>query len=315
MKIAAAGLCHSDLSVINGDRPRPTPMALGHEAAGIVEEVGAGVDDLKQRRPRRHGVRAELRPLPAVRGRPAGAVRAGRGRQHRRHAAVRRAAAQAQRRSRSTITSACSAFAEYATVSRRSLVKIDPELPLDEAALFGCAVLTGVGAVVNTAQGPRRRDRGGHRPRRRRARVAARRGRAPAPAAIVAIDLADDKLELAKTLGATDTFNARQTPTASTQVRAATARRRRLRVRARRLGEGDGARLQDHAPRRHDGDRRPAAAERDTSRCPQVNLVAEERTIKGSYIGTCVPVRDLPRYIALYPPGAAAGRPPADRHG
>ncbi|WP_160110147.1 alcohol dehydrogenase catalytic domain-containing protein, partial [Caballeronia choica] len=41
IKIAAAGLCHSDLSVINGDRPRPMPMALGHEASGVVEELGA----------------------------------------------------------------------------------------------------------------------------------------------------------------------------------------------------------------------------------------------------------------------------------
>ena len=46
VKIGAAGLCHSDLSVINGERPRPTPMALGHEAAGIVEDVGPGVNDL-----------------------------------------------------------------------------------------------------------------------------------------------------------------------------------------------------------------------------------------------------------------------------
>ena len=46
IKIAAAGLCHSDLSVINGDRPRPMPMALGHEAAGIVEALGEGVTDL-----------------------------------------------------------------------------------------------------------------------------------------------------------------------------------------------------------------------------------------------------------------------------
>src|SRR6058998_2060285 len=46
VRMGAAGLCHSDLSVINGDRPRPTPMALGHEAAGVVEEVGPGVDDL-----------------------------------------------------------------------------------------------------------------------------------------------------------------------------------------------------------------------------------------------------------------------------
>ena len=48
VKIAAAGLCHSDLSVINGDRPRPMPMALGHEASGVVHEVGPGVDDLKK---------------------------------------------------------------------------------------------------------------------------------------------------------------------------------------------------------------------------------------------------------------------------
>ncbi|MGZ5038621.1 MAG: alcohol dehydrogenase catalytic domain-containing protein, partial [Usitatibacter sp.] len=46
VKMGAAGLCHSDLSVINGDRPRPTPMALGHEAAGTVEELGPGVTDL-----------------------------------------------------------------------------------------------------------------------------------------------------------------------------------------------------------------------------------------------------------------------------
>ena len=48
IKVAAAGLCHSDLSVINGDRPRPMPMALGHEASGVVHEVGAGVGDLKR---------------------------------------------------------------------------------------------------------------------------------------------------------------------------------------------------------------------------------------------------------------------------
>ena len=47
VKIGAAGLCHSDLSVIEGNRPRPTPMVLGHEAAGIVEKLGPDVDDLK----------------------------------------------------------------------------------------------------------------------------------------------------------------------------------------------------------------------------------------------------------------------------
>src|SRR5688572_24153325 len=47
VRVKAAGLCHSDLSVINGDRPRPMPMVLGHEAAGVVEELGEGVSDLK----------------------------------------------------------------------------------------------------------------------------------------------------------------------------------------------------------------------------------------------------------------------------
>ena len=51
IKVAAAGLCHSDLSVINGDRPRPMPMALGHEASGVVQEVGAGVRDLQRKLP------------------------------------------------------------------------------------------------------------------------------------------------------------------------------------------------------------------------------------------------------------------------
>ena len=48
VKITAAGLCHSDLSIINGDRPRVMPMVLGHEAAGVVEECGPGVSDLKR---------------------------------------------------------------------------------------------------------------------------------------------------------------------------------------------------------------------------------------------------------------------------
>src|SRR5258708_9542202 len=142
VKIAAAGLCHSDLSVINGDRPRPMPMALGHEAAGIVEALGDGVSDLK----RGDHVVLVFVPscghcLPCAEGRPAlcepGAVANGAGtllsgerRLHRNGAEVYHHLG-------------CSAFAEYATVSRRSLVKIDKELPLDEAALVGCPLLTG----------------------------------------------------------------------------------------------------------------------------------------------------------------------------
>src|SRR5918912_409273 len=151
VKMRAAGLCHSDLSVINGDRPRPTPMLLGHEAAGEVEELGPGVDDLQKGD---HVVMVFVPScghcLPCSEGRPAlcepgaaangaGTLLSGSRRLHRNGTDVNHHLG-------------CSAFAEYATVSRRSLVKIDPELPLDEAALFGCAVLTGVGAVINTAK-------------------------------------------------------------------------------------------------------------------------------------------------------------------
>src|SRR3954467_10473487 len=151
VRVAAAGLCHSDLSVINGDRPRPMPMALGHESAGVVEELGEDVNDLKVGD---HVVMVFMPScghcIPCAEGRPAlcepgaaangaGTLLSGARRIHCDGAAINHHVG-------------CSAFAEYATVSRRSLVKIDRELPLDEEALFGCAVLTGVGAVINTAQ-------------------------------------------------------------------------------------------------------------------------------------------------------------------
>ena len=88
VRIDAAGLCHSDLSVVNGDRPRPLPMALGHEAAGVVEALGAGVDDLQ---PGDHVVMVFMPSCghcaPCADGRPAlcepGAEANGQGRHHR----------------------------------------------------------------------------------------------------------------------------------------------------------------------------------------------------------------------------------------
>src|SRR6266536_2710125 len=144
VKIGAAGLCHSDLSVIDGNRPRPTPMVLGHEAAGIVEELGTGVADLQKGD---HVVMVFVPScghcLPCAEGRPAlcepGAVANTAGTLL---SGARRLSHHGQPIHHHL---GCSAFAEYATVSRRSLVKIDSALPLDEAALFGCAVLTGVG--------------------------------------------------------------------------------------------------------------------------------------------------------------------------
>jgi alcohol dehydrogenase len=305
VRIGAAGLCHSDLSVINGDRPRPLPMALGHEAAGVVEELGEGVSDLA---PGDHVVMVFMPScghcLPCAEGRPAlcepgaaangaGTLLTGARRLHCDSVAVNHHLG-------------CSAFAEYAVVSRRSLVKIDPELPLEEAALFGCAVLTGVGAVVNTARVPAGASvavigLGG-------VGLASLLGAAAAGARrIVAVDLSDDKLDLARQLGATDTVNARD-PDAAEQIRALTgggvefafemAGSIRALELAYRITRRGGTTVTAGLP--------PPTA---TLPLPVVNLVGEERTLKGSYIGTCVPARDLPHYVELY----RRGRLPVDR--
>src|SRR6185436_6962768 len=299
VRVAAAGLCHSDLSVINGDRPRPVPMALGHEASGVVEELGPGVDDLTRGD---HVVMVFVPScghcLPCAEGRPAlcepGAAANGKG-------TLLSGARRIKRKGLALNHHlGVSAFAEYVTVSRRSLVKVDRELALDEAALFGCAVLTGVGAVVNTARVPAGATvavigLGG-------VGLAALLGAIAAGASrVVAIDLADDKLEFAKQLGATDTFNARKEDCGDA-VRAATSggvdyafelagsvKAMELAYKITRRG---GTTVTAGLP--------PPSANFSFA---QVGLVAEERTIKGSYIGTCVPLRDLPRYVGLYRQG------------
>jgi alcohol dehydrogenase len=305
VRIAAAGLCHSDLSVINGDRPRPTPMLLGHEAAGVVEATGAGVDDLARGD---HVVMvfvpscghcapcAEGRPAlcePGAAANTAGTLLTG----------ARRLARNGQPLHHHL---GCSAFADHATVSRRSLIKIDRELPLAEAALFGCAVLTGVGAVVNTARVAMGQTvavigLGGVGLAAVLGAVCAGAGR------IVAIDIADDKLALASSLGATDTFNA-AAESCVDDVRSAT--RGGVDFALEFAGSIKAMELAYRVTRRG-GTTVSAGLPPPTHQLqvPHVNLVAEERTIKGSYIGTCVPVRDLPRYMALY----RQGRLPVDR--
>jgi alcohol dehydrogenase len=305
VKIAAAGLCHSDLSVIDGNRPRPTPMVLGHEAAGVVEKLGPGVDDLKVGD---HVVMVFVPScghcLPCAEGRPAlcepgaaangaGTLLSGQRRLHRNGTEVHHHLG-------------VSAFAEYATVSRRSLVKIEKGLPLDEAALFGCAVLTGVGAVINTAKvsaGASVAVIGlggvGLSCLLGAVAVGARR--------IVAVDLSDDKLGLARQLGATDTFNPGNAG-AIDEIRSATGGG--VEFAFEMAGSVRAMELAYKITRRGGTTVTAGLPPPDhTFALPQVNLVAEERTVKGSYIGTCVPSRDLPRYIELY----RRGRLPVDR--
>lgn len=305
VRIEAAGLCHSDLSVINGDRPRPLPMALGHEAAGVVEALGPGVDDLNP------GDRVVMVFMPScgwcgpcAEGRPAlcepGAASNGQGELL---AGGRRLAAEDGPLNHHL---GCSAFAEHAVVSRRSLVKVDPALKPEEAALFGCAVLTGVGAVVNTAglragQSAVVVGLGG-------VGLASVLGALACGAQpLIAVDLSEDKLALARTLGPVHTVNAGDAD-AVDQVRALTgggadvvfemAGSIRALEAAWRMTRRGGTTVTAGLPP-------PDAA----LAVNVVSLVGEERTLKGSYIGTCVPSRDLPRYVALF----RQGRLPVDR--
>jgi alcohol dehydrogenase len=299
VRIRAAGLCHSDLSTINGDRPRQMPMVLGHEAAGEVMELGPGVRDLKVG----DHVIVVFVPscghcLPCMEGRPAlcepgaksngagtlltGATRLSIGGQRVHHHI------------------GVSAFAEYAVCARESLIKIDPTLPFEEAALFGCAVITGAGAVINTAKVPPGTTvavvgLGGV------GLMSMLAARLSGCRTVIAIDMLDDKLRLAAQLGATHTLNARD-PNCSDAVRDITqggvdfAFEMASSVKALELA---------YKITRRGGTTVTASLPHPTHTMslPVTNLVAEERTLKGSYVGSCVPARDIPRFISLYQQG------------
>ena len=305
VRVRAAGLCHSDLSVIDGNRPRPLPMVLGHEVAGVVVEPGTGVTDLRRGE---HVVAAFVPSCghcePCSGGRPAlcepglaantaGTLLSGSRRLHQGGASIHHHLG-------------VSGFAQYAVLSRRSLVRIDDTLPFAEAALFGCAVMTGVGAVVNTASMPHGATiavvgLGGV------GLAALLAGCMLEAPQVVAIDMNEGKLAVARSLGATATVNAAASDCAE-QVReltkggvayafemAGSARALELAYRITRRGGTTVSAGLPHPQQQFS--------------LQHVGLVAEERTLKGSYLGSCVPSRDIPRYVEWY----RAGRLPVDR--
>lgn len=151
VKVAAAGLCHSDLTTVMGQRPRTLPVVGGHEGAGVVVEVGRGVRELA---PGDHVVMALGvgcgHCSTCRRGRPVlcGQIR---------HARLQGTLANGARRFSLNGRpiqhySGVSSFSEYTVTMPENLVKIDKAYPLDIAAMFGCAVVTGAGAVFNAAR-------------------------------------------------------------------------------------------------------------------------------------------------------------------
>jgi alcohol dehydrogenase len=303
VRIAAAGLCHSDLSVIDGSRVRPLPMLLGHEASGVVEEVGDGVTEVA---PGDHVVLSYVPAcgacVPCLSGRPALC-----------EPGMRANTAGSLLRGGRRLTAidggelhhhlGISAFAERAVVDERSLVRIDPAADLELAAVLGCAVLTGVGAVINTARPPAGSPAvvvglGG-------VGLSAVMGAVLAGChPIVAVDVLPAKLDLARRLGATDGILATE-PDAPEQIRASTGGGGEVVVEA--VGRVASLQLAYAVTRR--GGMTVATglpAPDQQVMLPALSLVAEERTLKGSYMGSAVPRRDVPRLLAL----AEAGRLP-----
>lgn len=297
IEIAAAGLCHSDLSTIENQRPRPLPIIIGHEGAGIVRALGEGVTGLREGD---HVVALFVTSCGecryCVRGRPnicaasfdtraKGTLMSGARRLARLNGEV------------VNHNSGLSLFAQFAVVMRDSLVKIDRDIPLEDAALFGCAVMTGAGAVFNTA-GLRPGEEvavvglGGVGMNALLAAVAAGASR------IIAVDTSQAKLDLAREWGATDCFLAGNADCAAA-VREATAGG--LDTVIETAGTIPAFELA-HAITARGGSTISAGLPNVAAKFSYLHaaLVSEERSIRGSYMGSCVPNRDIPLLLGLY---------------
>ncbi|MCP3821918.1 Zn-dependent alcohol dehydrogenase [Streptomyces sp. A3M-1-3] len=141
--VAAAGLCHSDLSVVDGTIPFPVPVVLGHEGAGVVAAVGPGVTHVAT------GDHVSLSTLASC----GACAECDRGRPTMCRKAIGMPGQPFSRGGEPLFQFASnSAFAERTLVKAVQAVKIPPDIPLTSAALIGCGVLTGVGAVLNRAR-------------------------------------------------------------------------------------------------------------------------------------------------------------------
>jgi alcohol dehydrogenase len=298
IRVEAAGVCHSDLSLVSGVRPRPLPMLLGHEAAGIVEERGSFVDDLDV------GDRVIMTFLPrcgecracASEGKipcSAGSAANAEGRlldgERRLH----------DERGSIHHHLGVSGFATYAVVDHRSVVKVGADVPAEVAALMGCAVLTGGGAVRNA--GRLRHGEtlvvvglGGV------GMAALLVGLAHDDVTVIGVDAAAHKLETALALGAHQALSPQEA-----------------------LDEGIRGDLVVEAVGRVPafenaidltaiGGRTVTVGLPSPSEFATVSplrLVSEGRSIIGSYLGNCVPARDLAIFVDMW----RAGRLPVER--
>ena len=299
IRLAACGVCHSDLSASNGTIAYPLPLVLGHEGAGIVTAVGEGVSrfavgdhvvsSFVSMCGRCHYCQTGrpqlcVQSLQALYTLPDGTVR------------TRDAA-----RKSLNVFCGCGVMAEFATLHGDNLVKIDAQMPLDRAALIGCGVMTGVGAAVNTA----RVEAGS---------VAvvfgcggvglnAIQGCSIAGARmIVAVDTADAKLDLAKKFGATHTFNVTGQDNVGKALYKLTGGGADYAFDC--VGLGKISELAWGVLRR--GGTAVIvgiAGSKDQIALNAQQVALSEKTLTGSYYGSARPSQDFPRLIGLYRSG------------
>jgi Zn-dependent alcohol dehydrogenase len=297
VRMEAAGVCHSDLSVVDGSRVRPLPMALGHEATGVVEELGENVTGI------RRGDHVVLAFVPScghcpecAGGRPAlcvpGAAANGAG--HLLHGPP----LLTDRRGEPLFHHlGISGFARHAVIARESAVVIPQDVPFETAALFGCAVLTGTGAVLNTA---------GVRPGQAVAvfglggvGLAAVMGAKVADAAtIIAVDPVESKRKVALELGATHAL----TPEEAAGIKDLT----RGGVDFAFEAAGVPAVLEAAFKALKRGGTCVAMGLPHPARTvtlTALSFAGEGKSLVGSYMGSSAPQRDIPRYLRLWQEG------------
>lgn len=295
IEFKAAGLCHSDLGVISGKRLRGLPIALGHEASGIIKKVGKAVEGFEI------GDHVVCSFVPScgkcdfcIQGIPS---QCSKGNEAGNKGTLLSGRKKIKYKNRYLHHhSGISAFSKHAIVSESSIVKVSKDVPFEVAAIFGCAVVTGVGAVLNTAQVfPGSTvgiiGLGG-------VGLSALLGAKLAGAKeIVAFDINEDKLKFAKRLGATETINVRKKDYIETL-------KNKLDFGIETAGATDTLKYIYNLTK-------PRGVIVTTSLPhPQNNintshfdLTFTEKTIKGSYIGSSVFKRDIPRYIDFYEKG------------
>jgi len=297
VRVAAAGVCHSDLHFMRGDWPIPLPAVLGHEGSAIVEAVGPGVTTVK---PGDHCIiifapncgRCEYcqmgRPMLCNgHPRPPGTMLDGTTRLSRDGQPVRHMAAVA-------------CFAEHAVIHEEQLLVIDDSVPLDRAALVGCSVTTGVCAALNTAR---------VRPGSSVAVIGCggvglnviQGARLQGAGRIVAIDLFPEKLEMATAMGATDAVDAHAEDLVK-QVRQLTSGGVDYAFDAIGLPAATRQALDMARP---GGTAVVVGIGRYGEATPidAFSLVMQEKALLGSFYGSARPRVDMPRILDLYRQG------------